>query len=285
MKASLLAVLMIFLVACKSETPPAKINTLNDNQIVISGNMLNSTGVQEFAREIERRQKENPDKIFEVVKNDKSLSTSKIILSHFTDDVLYPNKNFYIFIGLGSGSKNEGIQKTDWDAIYYIMNYAAGLQYRVLINVNATTEHLRIASEDDDTAVILWSSHGNTDGFYDYNGEMVPYDVFHNKSKNFYQLVLSSCEGRIALNNHYETPGLVTWAWEGLTTSEDMKKFLVSDAWSIEDGKILSTPVDGITCTASGKNFSLMNVEDHFKIGSPKYTSLKECNEALKSTN
>ena len=65
-----------------------------------------------------------------------------MILSGLKDDHLYKNKNFYIFIGLGSTEKDQTIQKTDWDAIYYIMNYVSKLKFRVMINVQATSEHL-----------------------------------------------------------------------------------------------------------------------------------------------
>ncbi|MBC7712511.1 MAG: hypothetical protein H7177_04205 [Rhizobacter sp.] len=93
-----------------------------------------------------------------------------------------------------------------------------------MINVNATAEHLRIASEDDNTAVILWSGHGNAEGF-----------------------------------------------------------FLVSDAWSIEDGKVLSTPVQGVTCTANGQQYSLMNAEARTKYTGYNYASLSDCKAQLKA--
>lgn len=277
MKTSLMAVLMLLLVACKPEVQSAKISTLGENQIAISGSMTSSSEVLEFAREIERRQEQDPDKIFEIVKSEKSSATSGTILSHLNDDHLYTNKNFYIFIALGKGDKNTGIQKTDWDAVYYIMSYVSNLKYRVLINVNATSEHLRLASEDKDTAVILWSSHGNPQGFYDYNGDKVPYDVFKNKSKSFYQLILSSCNGRLALDKFYDTSGLRTWAWEGLTTSNDLKSFLLSDTWSIEDGKSLVKPVNGITCSKTGKGIVMIQDSTLFELYGHSFENVDAC--------
>ena len=198
-----------------------------------------------------------------------------------SDDHLYPNKNFYIFLALGDSSTDRTIQKADWDAIYYIMNYVAGLKFRVLINAKATSEHLRHAAADKDTSVILWSSHGNTQGFYDSNGEKVPYDVFDNKNPNFYQFILSSCEGRIALDNHYNISGLRTYSWTGLTNSSELKSFIISDAWSIEEGKNLVTPISGLTCTLKENQIFLMSVENRQFVYGYHFEKLSDCSNRL----
>ena len=280
MKKSLVLMIpfLMMLVSCRAkvEVQTTRGVTLSNNQIGISANAT-STEIQSFVRELEAKQAEDPTQVFEVV----SISDSQIKKSALSDDHLYPNKNFYIFLALGDSSTDRTIQKADWDAIYYIMNYVAGLKFRVMINAKATSEHLRLAANDKETSVILWSSHGNTEGFYDSNGEKVPYDVFENKNPNFYQFILSSCEGRIALDNHYNISGLRTYSWEGLTNSSELKSFIISDAWSIEEGKNLVTPIAGLTCTMKGNQIFLMNVESRLFTYGYHFEKLADCQDRL----
>lgn len=245
MKHTFLVLLFVFTVACKVDSSKTTITSTSENtvqlsetQISISSANISSYEVEQFAEEIQRRQTENPNQIFEVVPRQNSNTSSAVLLSALKDNHLYKNKNFYIFIGLGPSEKDGKIQKMDWDAIYSIMNYVAKNNFRVMINVQATAEHLKLAAEDSETSIILWSSHGNKKAFFDYNEQPVPYDVFKKKSKSFYQFILSSCEGRIALNDNYTyDSSLKTWSWEGVTNSADLRKFLVSDAWDAFEGK------------------------------------------------
>ncbi|AUN98044.1 hypothetical protein C0V70_07965 [Bacteriovorax stolpii] len=286
MKHALMIALVLLFSACKIETQKSTptesaSQALTDNQIALEADVNNSEEIARFKEELERKQAENPDQIFEVVS--KEVSSGSVILSGLKDDHLYKNKNFYIFIGLGSTENDQTIQKTDWDAIYYIMNYVTKLKFRVMINVQATSEHLKLAASDEETSVILWSSHGNKKAFYDFDGKAVPYDVFKGKSKNFYQLILSSCEGRIALNNNYAIDGLKTWAWSGLTNSTELKQFLVSDKWSAQDGAILSTPKNNVTCTASGSKYALMKASTRSEYYGYNFDSLNDCNARIQT--
>lgn len=284
MKQAILIILMIFITACKVETQKSVpvINELNDDQIAVSSTEPTSEEMDQFIEDIENRQKAEPDKMFEVVKRKTFDSNSPVISSAMSDDSLYPNKNFYIFIALGQRDKDYRIQKADWEAIYHIMNYMAERKYRVLMNVNATKEHLKIAAEDDKTAVILWSSHGNAGKFYDFNGDAVPFDIFKNKNKNFYQFILSSCFGRIALDKNYYTKGLNTLAWPGLTTSAILKDYLMSDAWSSENGKVLTPVTHGLTCTSDGKLFRIIKDEIKTNLYGDSFGSLVICQSQLK---
>jgi hypothetical protein len=233
---SLLAMILTLVFQSSLARPPMEDLDHNfDNSVFVSG-LYDETDVARFKAEIEARQAQNPDTFFEVQHSNSKLTGSlKTVVAK--DDVLYPNKNFYIFLGLGPNAKDEEIRRQDWGAIYAIMNYLATQKFRVLINVNATAEHLKLAAQDSNTSVILWSSHGNQDGFYDYNNQKVPYDIFKTKSSSFYQFILSACYGRIALNKHYEHKDLQTWAWSGLTTTLELKAFLVSDKWNAFQGK------------------------------------------------
>jgi hypothetical protein len=283
MKFIALILVLMSVTACKVDDQnsqnSAPTTLENKDQVVISGNNLNSEEVLRFSEELEQKQIENPDTFFEVVKS----SNNKVILSNLSDDALYPKKNFYFLIGLGETDKDNRIQKTDWDAVYYIMNYLAEQKYRVLVNVRATAEHLRLASQDKDTSVILWSSHGNENGFYDVDKIRVPYDIFKNKHKNFYQFILSSCEGRIALDSNYSITALKTFAWTGITNSSELKSFLVSDSWTSNYGRSLITPIGGITCTEKEKKIILMKENTRKDLYGYGFNNLDECNSRVKT--
>lgn len=286
MKHTFLVVLLVLMTACKVQVDESsKVHiegstTLTSTQVGVTTQNVSMVEVNKFQEEIEARQAANPDQIFEVVNTD-SKTEGSVKLSALKDDVLYPNKNFYILIGLGPTDKDNTILKTDWEAIYSVMGYLSKLKYRVMINVQATAQHLKLASQDPDTAVVLWSSHGNKQGFYDYNGVKVPYDIFKDKSPNFYQLILSSCEGRIALDNNYNIYGLSTFAWEGLTNSTELRSFIVSNEWSAQDGKALVTPKVGVTCTEVGNQVALIQASSRKKLYGYKFENLEACKQRL----
>lgn len=283
----LISLLAIVFSACKmevqkkSETTISANTQLSESQITLHLDASNSEEVLRLKEEIEEKQARSPEQIFEVIPVRQS--TGEILVSGLKDNHLYKSKNFYIFIGLGNSNKDEAIQKTDWDALYAIMNYLAKKSFRVMINVQATAEHLRLASEDSETSIILWSSHGNKKAFYDYNGEPVPYDIFKNRSKNFYQFILSSCEGRIALDDNYNYGGLITYAWPGLTNSSELRSFLVSDKWSADIGNTLVTPKNDITCTVAknGKGYALMKSSNRRFLYGDTFEKLESCKSSL----
>jgi hypothetical protein len=286
MKYLTLFIVMILINACKVETQTNTVSNANkvalqEDQIVIGTDNLSSEEMINFADELEQRQNENPDKFFEIVAG--PAQSGSAILSRLSDDHLYPKQNFYILIGLGQKGRDFIIQKADFEAIYNIMGYLADKQFRVLINVHATAEHLKIAVEDSQTSVILWSSHGNTNGFYDYNKDKVPYDIFKNKHKNFYQFILSSCEGQIALNDFYRPTAIKTWAWEKFTDSVQLKTLLLSDAWSADYGRALVSSVSGISCTANGKKFVLMQEKTRIDLYGEPFAKLSDCTERVNS--
>lgn len=285
MKFIALLLVIISLSACKVETQTSneKVNNTasEKEQVVISGNNLSSQEVENFSNELERRQLEKPDTFFEVVKSSKRSGST--ILSNLNDDYLYPKKNFYLLIGLGRTDKDNSIQKTDWDAVYFIMSYLSEQKFRVLVNVRATAEHLKLAAEDKDTSVILWSSHGNKGGFYDVDGNKVPYDIFKNKSKGFYQLLLSSCEGRVALDDHYSISGLKTYAWSGLTNSIELKNFIKSDEWTADYGRSLINPINGITCTVKAAKAVMMKEGSREDLYGYGFEKLDDCSARLKT--
>lgn len=118
------------------------------------------------------------------------------------------------------------------------MNYLAGKDFRVVMNVRSTSEDLADAFASPTSSVVVYSAHGNSSYFYDYNHNKIPTDIFSHRKSNVYQFILSACEGAQALRNNYEVPSdLKVFSWEGLTNPSELLNFLVSDNWSGFEGK------------------------------------------------
>lgn len=142
----------------------------------------------------------------------------------------YPAGDLYIFLAIGK--QDEQMTKNEYTKLWSIMNYLSDKGFRVMMNVKSKVAHLEDAIKSADTSLIMWSSHGNKTGFYDYDSNRVPSGIFNNAHRNLYQFVLSACYGRLALNSNYTLPGHIkTWAWSGLTNSTEFVNFLVSNKW------------------------------------------------------
>ena len=98
MKHTFLVVLLVLVSACKVQVDESsKVHiegntTLTSKQIGVTTQNVSSVEVQKFKEEIESRQAENPDQIFEVVNTDIK-TQGAVKLSALIDDVLYTNKN------------------------------------------------------------------------------------------------------------------------------------------------------------------------------------------------
>jgi hypothetical protein len=143
---------------------------------------------------------------------------------------VYPAGDLYILLGIGK--KDEKMTKDEYTKLWRVMNYLSEKGFRVMMNVKAKISHLEAAINSVETSLIMFSAHGNKTGFYDYDTKRVPSDIFENAHESLYQFVLSSCYGRIALNKKYKIPShLKTYAWKGLTNSDEFVSFLVSNDW------------------------------------------------------
>lgn len=148
------------------------------------------------------------------------------------------NGDFVILWGIGSSAANQTMTETEYKNMWRLMNYLASKDFRVVMNVRSTGEDLKEAAKSNTTSVILFSAHGSTESFFDYNGAAVPYDVFTEKAPNVYQFILSACYGRVALDKNYVIPkDLYTLSWSGLTNSTEMIEYLVSEKWTGYEGK------------------------------------------------
>lgn len=150
----------------------------------------------------------------------------------------YKNGDFVILWGVGSSDSDQTITKTEYDGLWRVMNYLSGKDFRVILNVRSTNEDLADAFASKTSSVVVFSSHGNTSYFYDFNHKPIPTDIFKNRSSNVYQFILSACNGAQALRKNYVVPSdLKVYAWEDLTNSTELLNFLVSDSWTGFEGK------------------------------------------------
>lgn len=156
----------------------------------------------------------------------------------FEGESNYDKGDFVILWGVGASDKDQTITEEEYKGLWRVMNYLSKKDFRVVMNVTATGEDLKDAFASTSSSVVVWSSHGNSSYFYDFNHQPVATDVFASRAPNVYQFILSACEGAKALRTNYVVPAdLKVFSWEGLTNSTELLSFLVSDAWTGLEGK------------------------------------------------
>ncbi len=143
----------------------------------------------------------------------------------------YERGDFVIMWALGA--KDEAMTQNEYTQMWRIMKYLAGLNFRVILNVETSVKELKDAVERSSTAAMIISAHGNTDAFYDYDMNPVPYDIFTKKSKNLYQVVISACYGTQSRDKYIVPNDLLLWTWSGLTSTTDLMAFLVGNDWDV----------------------------------------------------
>ena len=144
------------------------------------------------------------------------------------------SKNFHILWAMGK--KDTPSTRDEYMKFWGIINKAPMDGFQVILNTRAVAEDMQNAIEDIDTAVILISTHGNDEGFYDYDDEKVPYSVFSKASPNLYQVILSACYSTLALP-HYHVPARIkVYSWKGTTDIYDLMALLKSPEWDITNG-------------------------------------------------
>ncbi len=151
----------------------------------------------------------------------------------------YPAGDFAILWGLGSNESDTNMAKDEYTRLWRIMGYLSGKGFRVIMNVRADAGDVKEAVETEGTSVVLYSGHGNTSGFYDYNKARVGYDLFVNKAKSVYQFIVAACYGTESKPNYNPPADLVMFTWSGLTNSTDLENFVMG-SWSGMEGKDLA---------------------------------------------
>jgi hypothetical protein len=151
----------------------------------------------------------------------------------------YPAGDFAILWGIGSSEADTAMAKDEYTRLWRIMGYLSAKGFRVIMNVRADAGDVKEAVETEGTSVVLYSGHGNTSGFYDYNKVRVGYDLFVNKAKSVYQFIVAACYGRESRVNYNPPADLMMFTWSGLTNSTDLENFVMG-SWTGMEGKDLA---------------------------------------------
>lgn len=168
------------------------------------------------------------------------LGANTFVLSHGPEKSTsnsHINGDFVILWGVGSSTTDQQITMDEYKNLWLIMNYLSELNFRVIMNVRSTSTDLAAALKSPTSSVVLYSSHGNEKGFYDFNLDMVPYTIFEKLGPKLYQFILSACYGTYALEYYKVPEKLYTISWSGLTTATELVQYLKSDEWTGLEGK------------------------------------------------
>lgn len=195
-------------------------------------------------------------------------------------DDSYPGGDAFFMQGLSpSEDKDKQMRLVEYKSLFPIVDYLSKRHMRVTVNLQANTSDLLAVFKSDRPSLVIWSSHGSEEYFFGANGEQIPHSVFKYVSKSVYQFILSSCYGRKALDNFYlkelpATASLLTRGWDGLTNSEDMIKYLMSDAWNMFENRA-SFQHAGLRCDGS----KMVRTSDGSSMAT--FEDLKGCGHAV----
>ncbi len=150
-----------------------------------------------------------------------------------SDDIkkIYPKGDFVIMWSLGANETNIASTKNEYLKMWGIMEYLSNLNFRVILNIQSSIAEIKDAVERDTTSVMIISAHGNELGFYDVESQLVPKNIFVNKGKNLYQVILSACYGAESRENYVVPSDLLYITWRGLTVTSDLMNYLLSTKW------------------------------------------------------
>ncbi len=142
------------------------------------------------------------------------------------------------------GDLGDAWTEQEYDKFYSISKFLVRNGFRNLINATAFEADVREAVANPKTAVIMWSSHGSTDGkIYATDDVALPQDTFSlNVSSAFKQIVLSNCYGEATVQ-YYPFPAQVaTHHWTGPTTTDEFFTYLTT-TWSADLQKDLGVTI------------------------------------------
>lgn len=149
----------------------------------------------------------------------------------------YSNGDYVILWGVGSETADQSITESEYKGIWRVMNYLSLKNFRVVMNVRSTADDLADALSSETSSVVLYSSHGNRNAFYDFNLNPIPADIFSHRAANVYQVIISACYSMQALKNYEVPEDLKVFSWYGLTNPTELVNFLVGDDYTGFEGK------------------------------------------------
>ena len=152
--------------------------------------------------------------------------------AEYTKDA-YSNAYKYGDVVFLIGNLDDDWTQSEWTRYYSVAKWLVNKGFRVVINPAAQIVDIRASVQDDRTKIIIWSSHGSTDGgIYDSRSALVPDDVFATGAgANFKQIIVSSCYSDVMVERYEFPAGVKRTHWEGTTTSDDLFNYLTSDNW------------------------------------------------------
>lgn len=193
----------------------------------------------------------------------------------------YVSGDFVVLIGVSLSDKDESIRMNSYKLLYDAVNRMSRLQFRVVINTMASMSDLRNTLKSDRPTIVVWSSHGDPNYFYDFNNAQVPHNVFEKMSPSVYQFLLVSCNGFSALQDGYSkylAKSTYYSGWTRLVTALDMQQILSTssnwDPYRNYPGKLV---VSGLTCAKNENNYEIKNIKTGAIIPGTSYSKFENC--------
>lgn len=234
---------------------------------------------------------------FEFVKTAQNKGIKEIVFSpeqsHFqkvsmTEETTIAG-DFYLLVGTNYSTTDETIRKGDYDDLYETVRRLSWLKFRVTMNLTASVQDLKNALSNKNPTIIVWSSHGNTEAFYDFNQVKVPFNIFSKASPSVYQFILTSCNGFTALQNNYlkHMPKTIKyWGWERLVYHpSDVKTFFSANDWNPFYKYPKPFEYKGLSCAVNGEGYSVYQGSSKKFVGEFNYASLETCLYTVANSN
>ncbi len=194
----------------------------------------------------------------------------------------YVAGDFFVLIGTNFAGNDEIIRKGDYDDIYAVAKRMAWLKFRVTINLVASIDDLKIALANNRPTIIVWTSHGNQQSFYDFNQVPVPSTIFKDASPSVYQFHLASCEGYQAIQNKYlpHIPKTMKhWAWQTLTYHPGtLKPHFDQEIWNPFINYPGTFTNKGLSCQKQEERFVIYDGIKKALVGDFSYDKAETCN-------
>lgn len=196
-------------------------------------------------------------------------------------DESYVSGDLIVLIGTNFSNNDEIIRKGDYDDIYETVRRLSWLKFRTTINLVASVTDLRAALKNQRPTIIMWTSHGNSNYFYDFNQIQVPYSIFAKTSPYIYQFILTSCNGFTAIQNGYKKhipDTMKYWGWERLVYHPtDVKAHFSDKDWNPYINYPGTLQVEGLVCDKTDNGFAVKHLNSGKFIPGSNRESFERC--------
>lgn len=181
---------------------------------------------------------------------------------------------------------DSGISSAEVADLFQSFNRLSKLGFRTTVKMTASTADMIESLQATRPTIVVWTGHGNQQGIYD-SYDRLPHDVFKKASPMVYQMIITSCFGRIALNEYYKgtVPSTMkTWGWDRLVYAADLGNFMKSADWSPLDNFPGEIKVKGLMCRKdAGGKFALFNGDN--RLGLPIWATKESCLQRAQQSN